>query len=349
MIAEAGRTPLPADESRCEGPGHVAEAWQPVRCFLPETLVDEAGWGGLLSLVAGLPRLAMNSVFGFESRLGEPRLAADFHLLVQLATPLADWFRRFRGAAAAGRLLKRLGDREFPLADRVRNIILEYDLVDASPAGPPPEPGLFLTRLDMKPSVADTDTLLRAVLDSVEWPEDETECRAVRKTVDTIPQSGRLAHLAVLPERRPRAIRLGAKVGLEELPVFLREVGWRGATPATCLAMGDLPGIRSECTIAFDIVGGRISPRLSLEFFHEQRIPSTPPGAWRGFIDRLVDEGLCLPDKARGLHASFMPCQGFDGNGFWTVRGGIHHFKLAVEADGAVSAKGYLVVFYLRC
>ncbi len=101
--------------------------------------------------------------------------------------------------------------------------------------------------------------------------------------------------------------------------------------------------------LSFDVTAEEILPRIGLEGSFPRQPPREP--RWRSLLTRLVEEGLCSPDKRDAL----LRWPGYDS--FWTAperwplaeagpRGfcvrALSHLKLACHPDREPEAKAYL-------
>ena len=291
-----------------------------LRC-VPRALLDAAAARRLLGFARTLPESAGDELVMFEFRLGERSRAADMAVSAVPHTPFADWLGErgeAEGASPLSRGLARyLGDVGRPgsfLARWLGFVMLEYDLADAG-GGEPSAPGVFLGSRVNVPGGGGGRAFVRwrhgnpgvmtaAVCHAVGWEEVDRERREVQRVCDLLPRPGYSRHVGAMPGREPRAIRLIVGLPADAVP-------------------GYLPGLGFELSV---LAGWK-----------------APHRRWRPFLKRVLDLGLCLPEKEHALQRWPRYELLYLASGNRWLLSGLNHVKLAI-ADGSVSAKAYPMV-----
>ncbi len=279
--------------------------------------------------------------FGFEFRLADPAPAADLFVRVRPGSAFAGWVTRDSGWPGVAGLLGEMERTGSALGQLAPEIILEYDLI----AAPERAPGIFLANLHLPPDRAGVDVLVPELARAAGWPPEERESALVSRIVAALPPAGLLAHLGAMPGRRPRAMRVAARVPWADAPAFLERIGWSGALPPRLDARQAPPALTGElspeCNLMVDVTDGRISPGLGIELFAHRALTDESSAAWVGLVDFFVAEGWCLPGKARRLKAPLLPQLTLTGAGMRVLRVILHHFKTNIDPRGGVAAKAY--------
>ena len=332
-----------------------------LRPWIPRSLLDGRGWEGLLERVGELPAAAA-AACGFELRLGEPEPAADFTVPVPPG-PLERYHARTGGragpapaAALAGRPLARDGGRgPRPAADWIEGVLLEYDIVEAEPGGRG-DPAVYLRLalpVDRDALGFTPDRLAAALARAAGRTDDKRERRAVARAFDALPQGGAVLFGAVMPARKPRAIRLVADVAGSETIGFLDRLQWTGSRQAVAELLAGTEDVFFSRWLSFDLTADGMAPRLGFESYPRARREGprdrrallinwlrTDRVDWEPVVDRLVEMNLCLPAKARGLLTWPRLDRIYDERGIFRLYMGINHVKITIEGE-RMHAKAY--------
>jgi hypothetical protein len=186
-------------------------------------------------------------------------------------------------------------------------------------------------------------------LDTVFQTLDESQRSWALRCIAEIPPPARLLYVFDLHARGTRNLRLEI-LGLapQAVPAFLARLAPHLA-PAVTKAAPLLAGAERP-HFSFDVGPEGIGPRAGLEGSFV-KWPHREP-RWRELFDRLVDRGLCAPEKRDAVFA--WPGQ----ETFWAAPGrwpaeaaGTHgvcvralsHLKVVARSDGAPEAKVYLL------
>ena len=191
----------------------IGELFGFVRRFVPETLLDGAGWEQLLARIGHWPGSAiMSSVAGFEFRLWEAGPSADFIPSVWTSSALVDFLVERGRAAPTGLAACSVG--RFLVADERRRFgrasgLLEYDVVGV-PSGERPDPGLFVN-VGPHPENAGAPPpgeVVGLLADALCLKRDDDERRAVERVCEALPTGAFAKSLGAMPSRARRAVRI---------------------------------------------------------------------------------------------------------------------------------------------
>ena len=366
-MAPAART-LQAGAVRAEG--GFARILAGCRPLFPPALVDDAGWERLLEGAKPLPRCVIDTLFGFEFHLAEPRAAAD---LCVVAFPDSDLARHYIRAGAPGErargrtenrslaaaLRQQAEEPESWLARSVAYMLLEYDL-----AGPAPPhhaaaaaPGVFFAPTGPPPAGSqspggahrDPAGLLAALAAIAGWDDGDTFLPQFERIFAALPghgpNHGHVGQAGVLPGRSPQAFRfLVQGIGQGELPALLRRLRWPGPVDAAADALAAMDGLVARIAVSIDVTRQGTGPRLGLELYRAPRWLALDRDGWRPFIARIAENGWCLAAKAGGLQDWTRSERLLGGGEIYRIRQGINHIKLVIEQGAPTVAKAYVGV-----
>ena len=320
------------------------------RAVLPAALIDDRGGDRLMARAGGLPSSAADAMFGFECRLDDPEASADLLLSVPPDMPFADALVRDRACGVSGatylaRLLSELRQANSRFAATVDLVALEYDMTGVKDF---PAPGIFL-RSAADSGYADAGLLTSTIALATGWSETPTERNAVSRILAALPPGAAIRWAGAFPDRTPRAVRLLVRALGDAGAEFLTRIGWTGDTSAIDRIVSAFRacGVDNH-VLALDIVEGRVSRRLGLEFSRPERIG----GSWKEALDMMSRERWCLPGKADALGLATVSERIFSRAGVSELHCGVHHVKLAfspsrerggLPSGGPVAgAKGYV-------
>jgi len=203
----------------------------------------------------------------------------------------------------------RWGLPESQLHRGIDRIWLEFD-VDRSPSAIP-IPSVFLGLRTGDPSLM---TGTASVAGRADWWMTDTALPLLRGTrlphavtrqlvrcVDSLPGEATLFAVGIMLARRADEVRLCiADLGRQGILNYLDRIGWRGAIPEVADLLSRWSKLVNRIGLHID-VGEMVGPRIGLEY-HLRAMPDRTP-SWRPFLDELVRDGLCLPEKRDGLLA----------------------------------------------
>ena len=251
------------------------------------------------------------------------------------------------------RLCARWEEPASPLSACIRGVWLEFDAVETGGEAAVPLPGVFVK---LEPSApAGPGHGLEDVLAALPGVSpDPVRARAIRRCADQLPPGAYVSYLGSFAPRGTDAVRVClVGIGEDALPGYLARVGWPGdprALEDILRTVGTADGRRlhpGPGMLHLDVGGDAVQPRVGLEYVLERggqirgRLHET------GFLDRLVELGLCTAAKRDGLPA--WPGYSFEdfAHELWPslVKRRVNHVKLVYEEGRALQAKAYLCAF----
>ncbi len=235
-----------------------------------------------------------------------------------------------------------------PLARFVPFLIFEFDTDHASDAAPIPSVFVCIEPLPMwqqksariRALASWVGELALPLLRGAPLPGAVAERLAA--AFDALPEGGSFMHVAAMLSRRVDAVRVFASLPATHLIRFLRDVGWAGDAEAFDRLRASYVGGDNLVAIQLD-VGESIGARASLELSIDARDLQRATASARGFLDRLVKDGLCSDERRAALLDWPQSFAAPTDDGSWpiAVDQRISHFKIAVAAGRPLEAKAY--------
>ena len=321
--------------------------------FVPEELLDAAGWAKVLDRVSNdLPGPAlMSNVLGFEFRLWEDDPSADFGPTLVGSTALVDSLVDRGRTSAPGSRAQALGDFLSQLSGDgwPANGALEYDVVGV-PSDENPDPGLFM---NTGPYPENTGAphpveVVGIIADVLGLPRDDNELEAVQRVCEALPTGAFVYHVGTMPSRPQRAVRVAVEgVEADDVGRFLGQIGWAGPIGLVEETLTDMLSVAARFALALDVAPHGPLPHIGLEVStladgltcYDGWLASTRRD-WRQLTEHLVARDLCLPHKGEALlkFCGLDPILGPDGvlNVYRALVG-----PKIVARDSGVQAKAY--------
>ena len=337
--------------------------------IVPDAILSACGRRRVLRWASQFPAFALESTFGFESRLDEEPARCDLFLSVQ---PRSRFSRHLiasgahsRATAAArglGGVLTEVAEDDGFLSQWFRTVILEYDLA-ASRAPETEPPGVFLEphgsfldpRANSIPSAGGhglncgPQVMTCAICRAVGRATDRAELGAMERVHRALPRTATTEHLGALPGRERRSVRLVVAMPKTKVVPFLERIEWTGSMVHVERGLhwlDRLRGAAETATLACDVSAAGVSTRLAFELFVRDRWHRGRPRFWAPMIGHFVQNGWCTRAKATGLlswpEADYLLTE----TGVFHLVTGINHLKLVLHGDG-IAAKAYMGAFLL--
>ena len=339
----------------------IATFFGAARPFIPNALLDGAGWDRLVDRVSGLPGWAvMSNVAAFEFRLRDSEPAGDFGTKIFRGSPLLDHYIEQGRASSAGAREAALGrfcSRMARSGGWPAGGMLEYD-VWRVPPGERPDPGLFvniapLAQNPLNEAMPALGEALDALSDALGLERDIQERQAVESVCSAIPQAAFVNSVGAMPSRDIRSVRLVVEdVAGHEVAGFLRRIDFPGPIERVQEILADVLQTAPRLRLALDASPRGLLPRVGLELYprvagrgfaawlHSQRHD------WAPIVDHCIAQRWCLPDKGAALldFPGLDPI--FDTQGLLNLYRGIALVKITVS-DRDVEVKAYAgMVFF---
>lgn len=274
----------------------VVISYLPVELVVPVALTD------IQTLARNLPAF---SVAGFECRLGTEKFAVDFQVNLPCYAPKLpahllennawqDFYNFCHKWIKPNSLLHRSVD----------NVWLEFD-INGKPLAIP-IPCIFLA---LKEETARQSYWLQEIISS--WPfqlNNELISRKIKSNLwrcaEYLPDAAWITHLGAMLSRSNAGVRVNIRgIAPDKLLNYLQKIGWQEDTNQLNQLgkiISSLEQFVDYIVLTFD-VGETISPRIGLECFLTKQPPSEP--RWQLFLEYLVANNLCTPEKQKGLLA----------------------------------------------
>lgn len=292
----------------------------------------------------------LTNYFGFECRLGEEAPLADILFCVrqlmyqptvlagQMPGIPAQWTENEPVWQQLREFGKNWSSPASLLFRKVQDIWLEFD-VAGSPE-PVPIPSLFFGSKIIHsgfPTKYHSWISRDAVQHLTGRPLSDTLNQTLLRCIDTLPRDALLFQMGAMLSREPAFVRICiSRLGLNDVLPYLEAIGWDGDKAPLTNLLNELTPYLDTITVDLDLLENGIGPKIGLECApkNEKVIDS-----WFTFLDYLVAQELCLPNKRDGLIAFAAPSKQADN----IVRG-LHHIKLVTQAGKPTKAKAYLSV-----
>ena len=332
--------------------------------IVPEAILSAPGKGRALRWASQFPTFALESTFGFESRLDEEPAECDVCLSVQPGSRFSNHLIRCGAHAQAtaaarglGRFLAEVTEPESFLSQWFRSVILEYDLV-ASPAPGTEPPGVFIkphySVLDVpgnsKPPghgrglTCNHRVMTSAICWAVGRDNNGAEHQAMGRVHRALPRGATTEQLGALPGREPRAVRLVLRIPKTEVAPFLERIEWTGPVVQLGRVLHWLDRWQSGTTalsVACDVSADGVSTRLAFELFLREPWHRGRVRFWAPLIGHFVEKGWCTRGKATALLAWPEGDYLLTESGVYQLLTGINHLKLVIDGD-RIASKAYM-------
>lgn len=350
-----------------------------MRSAFPTELFGGVHWQRLLERAADLPAAAVNSVFGFEIRLGRPEAASDFCIVIpadgevnahfmgrpssgepspadqacssRLDTGDGVAHHRFAGDCLAACLREMSCSGSFAKTAIVEgSTTLEYDVVRPH-ADPPPPPAVFwsLAKPLQTSQVNDLARLLaiasglglRCPVPDAAAPPVPGWTSELRDVVNVTSKYGRIVQVGTFVGRNQDGVRvIVGRVEPRQITRLLMAIRWPGPVSAAAHAVSTYALPGMLLAVAVDVRRDGVGSRLGLEMAMPGGWAACRWQPWRSLFDILLENGLCRADKAAGLRR-WCGVTRLYGRRLHFLAGGINHVKIGVEED-EIEAKAYL-------
>ncbi len=279
------------------------ESLQVIRPDLAPALVSSAVFDRIAALARRLPPFHFA---GFEVRLDIDKPQVDFQQQV-LAHPsepneLRDHIRRSGWLSAMpwmriDTLCTHLNTPSSILYENISGVWLEFDYPFSIKDIPVPSVFLSLKKTSSEKVFLKTVADILALLQNK--PAPSTILTSFQHIGRICPEGVRICDIGVFLARSTDIIR--ANVGSlspDQIRPFLEKLCLKRNGDALMDFYQRLAVTADRLTVCLDI-GAEIYPRIGLEFFIGTEPEKKP--RWVELFDRLIDCGLCHPDKAEGL------------------------------------------------
>ena len=314
-------------------------------------LATERARSSMRRLACSVPS---SDLAGFECALGHAAPRLD--LIVRLPRTLADFVSPHGSDPVWMRiamLSRRLHERS-PSIEGVNVMGLEFD-VPLVAVAPVRSPALFF-ELDREADLA-APRLVRLTSELLGNPLAADCAALLGKCMSALPARSAPFQLGAMLSRPSQAVRLVVSdMPPDELPRYLREIGWNGDNESLIAAMAAFAGRAESFALSMDLAHS-VHRRIGIECY----VAGGPRfvDQWRLLLEGLVERGLCTSAQADALLAWNGVSQEDSCPDTWPrhLRWGdrllasraisviartLGHVKLVVEPGRSMQAKAYL-------
>ncbi|HZF12615.1 MAG TPA: hypothetical protein VFE33_27815 [Thermoanaerobaculia bacterium] len=319
-----------------------------IRSLLPaltphaSRLVGPAARERLAQLASRLP--AIGSCGAFELHLGSGEERADLLIFSDGQGGRRELARDLDASLLAGPELRSLfSEWTLPgsmLETRTSHIWLEYDLPEGRESR---LPMVYFGLLGLSPAeLGELAQRIRQLLTGRAATATETaQRRTLEHCMRTLPEDGQVTFLAdPCLSRGVQPVRLIAQVPREHAWSWLASIGWQGSREQWERAAAVFANCPRHISLYLD-VADTVGPKLGVESL----FPASEGARelWEGLAAQLVDLGVTTAAESAAI-LSWAGAETVDLPDHESlVRiGRSLSFKLVLEAQGAISAKGYL-------
>jgi hypothetical protein len=338
---------------RRAAPPTLEDCLHALRGSLSPSLIDEEALAALGRIAAVLPPEFGRAPIFLECPLGTPKPVADLSVSAWTALDGPDALLALSAAMEQSEAARWEGMHAFAaewanpdsqLYTAVDEVWLEFDVDPAGSAiplpsvffSPRPGPGSGIGEDGgQKPA----DRARSVAVSAVELLTGEAlqpaRQRLLQLCFDELPPPARVGFVGAMLPRATSDLRLIIQgLPLDQIPPYLQRVGLPRGIDEVSALLSDTGTHLDSIWLAID-AGEVVGPRVGLECYRTAQNASS----WRGLLNYLVEQDLCLPEKAGALLAYARRRTELDGRPLWRQ---IHHLKLASRAGGKPEAKAYL-------
>lgn len=196
------------------------------------------------------------------------------------------------------------------LHQKVPFIWLEFDMNRPPPVVPDPflifclQPGFMKGplaerrpegRVDPASAEAQRQLMLAGLAPLLTRPLDPRVEERLTACARALPTTGHLAHLAPHNTRGLDSYRLVLAISRDELPEYLRRIGWPGSMDVLSDLLSSLFNLSSGLDVDLDI-SDTVLPTIGMSSYNPIGDPR-----WRRLLDALVARGACTPEKREAV------------------------------------------------
>lgn len=333
-----------------------------LRPHIPGALVSPEVIAAMRELNEKLPA-ALSTSGGLECYLGTRDAIADWQLclfgdgigreIVAGRLPLADIDSSLFGDPAwrqVRNFSQHWADPSSLLNQKVECLWLEFDCADAR--GSVPAPGIFFSTYDIPGESSGGNTPKNQgeryawVINAFELlqgaPLRKEMSRKLCSCFDALPEEAQVQYSAMMLSRGRDAARIVVMLDPNTLPEYLARIEFPGSISSVMEVTADMA--RFAWGRYLIDISDTVLPDIGVECFIAGHDPESSKVLWNALLDRLLERGLCVPEKRDAFLAwpghspatlpnELFPCYIFRK---------INHVKIVCRGSGRLEAKGYL-------
>lgn len=254
------------------------------------------------------------------------------------------------------------GEEGSTLHEKINNVWLEFD-VDGMPDAVPVPSCFFGPRAVYSQPAAEgaayhwiTRQGLQLLRNQAIPPAIE---RKLFQCLDQLPPEAYVFQIGTMLARKADGVRICIRdIAPDRVGDYLKQLGWVGCVAELESWLKELSALTERVDVDLD-VGETIGAKIGLECYLGKQ-PKFEP-RWESFLNYLIDNGLCVPEKREGLLAYPGCIREKDYRDIWPRElnklsqllgagyeilffKGLHHIKVVYQSDAAPVAKAYLSV-----
>jgi hypothetical protein len=202
---------------------------------------------------------------------------------------------------------------------------------------------------------------LEALEESLALLWGEPLAPAVRERVvaclEALPPGARVSAVGAMFSRRFDGVRLCFHgLGRDTLPDYLSRIGWPGERAEVEALLAGVADRVERLVLCLD-VGASVLPKVGVECHQAESLQEPDATRWSLLLERLVEQGLCLPARREALlgwlgntHARSLPgnlrarCEAMGAQARPVFLRRINHIKLVHQPGQRTEAKAYFVL-----
>lgn len=353
----------------------LADYLTAIQSNIPNALVSAENLSYIHNLLKLLPA-ELSSLFGFECRLAKNENTVDFLLCTRHSQVGA---QILNGTHPQIKLPEKLltnsvwqrihtfadhwTQANSLLGEKVDNICLEFDIDQEIPDIP--VPSFFIGTKNTLQETSQPNQYYQWVDESVLALMLEKQLAADVKSkllecVTNVPNGGRIFHIGLMLARTSNSVRL-CLTGLSgtEILVYLYSIGWQDLSGNFAKIMDKISNFVDRLALDID-VSQTVNCKIGLECYFDALTLTGENYKMNQFLDWLVENGLCTPDKSDALK-KWRGYNTKNSQEFWpqhllatsellkrnfasTIIRDVNHIKLVYSPSSPLQAKGYLSI-----
>ena len=297
---------------------HLTDYIKLVQPYTSSDLISQETWSKINAVAEFFPS-KITSFFGFECPLGIAAAKSDFLICVDVA----ENGREVLAAEHEGlpkclmsnpvwnqihKFSQEWQDEKSALYQRIHNVWLEFDINHDDNGLPVPScffgSHQIFSAKSPYANLADINyyewisrSALKLLLNE-NLPEP-VEAQ-VFKCLDLLPKEAYVFQIGLMLARNIKnQVRFCIRnISLEQIGEYLQQIGWSGSLDVLQVFLKEISCFVERIDLDIDI-GEKIAPKIGFECYISRQPKSEP--RWQLFLDYLVEQNLCLPQKQAAL------------------------------------------------
>ncbi len=258
----------------------------------------------------------LTSFFGFESKLNNLESNSDYMFAISskhgereaLFNYLSsnDFPEKFKKQAEWKRVTDFVNcwtDNKSSVYDKILGIWFEFDIVDSTMEIP--TPNIFLHTISINKSNNNIQWLTEITLPFLIGQNLSSNIeKQFLNSIKKLPKDASLFSIGLMLSRPNYGMRIVVKrLKPKQIVPYLKSLGWSDESNELSLLINELEKYANRIVLSFDIMETGIGPKIGIEcgFYPKNHDEYAPEPRWKEFLDFLVSNNLCLPEKSNAL------------------------------------------------